>query len=230
MALTDLATVKAFLGIAADVTDHDAQLGQLISGADQAIKRWCRRDLEQATYTEYYSGLGERDLVLRQWPVTSVSDVRLDQAGFFGTRAGSFPESSALTLGTHYVLVFDEGSTSNRGLLRRVGGISSGFGGFWPIEYYRGSLAARRMPVWPQGDGNIKVTYTAGYATVPADLTLAANELVAWLRMTSKRGGMPLQSESLADYSYTLAALQGRPELGSVRQLLAPYRELVIGY
>lgn len=37
----------------------------------------------------------------------------------------------------------------------------------------------RVAATWPFGRRNIRVTYTAGYATVPADVTQAANEIVA---------------------------------------------------
>lgn len=44
-------------------------LNRLIEMADKAIKAYLKRDIEQAHYTEYYSGDGHRDIVLRQRPL-----------------------------------------------------------------------------------------------------------------------------------------------------------------
>lgn len=69
MALSSVTALKYNLGVDQADTSRDALLTQALNGADAAVKRFCKRDLEDAVYTEYYSGHGMRDLVLRQWPV-----------------------------------------------------------------------------------------------------------------------------------------------------------------
>lgn len=55
-----------------------------------------------------------------------------------------------------------------------------------------------------------KVVYTAGYSTIPADLTLVANELTkAILDNTSKDSAVT--EEKIGDYSYKLAASGTNP-------------------
>src|SRR4051794_5140830 len=47
----------------------------LITAASKAVKKYCRRDFEQTSYTELYHGGGPL-LVLRNYPVVSVEAVR----------------------------------------------------------------------------------------------------------------------------------------------------------
>jgi hypothetical protein len=51
-------------------------ISTLISAACRAIQRYCRRDFVQQQYDEVYSGLGDRRLILRQYPLLSVQSVR----------------------------------------------------------------------------------------------------------------------------------------------------------
>jgi len=71
MALTDLATLKIFLGI----TDgsQDSLLAQLVAAADAIVKNYCKRDLELAVYEEYLDGSGVNALALRQRPVRTTT-------------------------------------------------------------------------------------------------------------------------------------------------------------
>ncbi len=64
-------------------------------------------------------------------------------------------------------------------------------------------------PRWPRGRKNIKITYSAGYATIPADLAQACIELVATIHNRRKTGGA--KSESIGDYSITYGDLEASP-------------------
>lgn len=56
------------------------------------------------------------------------------------------------------------------------------------------------------GHQNVLIQYRAGYETIPADVQQVASEMVAVAYRLAKRGGdAALQSESLGDYSYSLA-------------------------
>jgi hypothetical protein len=201
-------------------------LSLLLTGASRLIVTHCKHELEQATYVEYGSGDDRPDLILRQWPVGSVTEVRLDPAGCWGQNASGFPASSVLTAGTDYGLVYDSGTTSKRGILRRVGGSSVGWPLGWPQATGQGKLGGRLLPGWPRGDGNIRVTYVAGYATIPDDLQLACVEMVAWLARNVPVGASVTQ-ESLGSYSYGLGSqmIGTAPELGTVKSLLVAYRD-----
>lgn len=291
-------------------------LNRLIGAADAHIKSWCKQNLEQAFYTEYHSGNGVRDVILRQSPVwlgqttlaSSMNGLTLPQStinvasttgffpglaggtstlnnptpgisvqtgastwayvtytgttstsftgcsggtgtlssssnnsvfspvlwwdagGYYGQAASAFAQTSQLALGSQYVLQMDSGSTrqlARRGLVRRIGGA-----GLWNVfshsaEQIPGKLAARRMPVWPRGDGNIKVTYTAGwpsYSQELRELAYCCAMLVAQM-VRIQPSGQNLGSESMGNYSYSAQQAFETPEMGEIRRVLAPYRE-----
>ncbi len=73
--LTDLAAVKAVLGIAITITDQDVPLGYLVSSVSAVISAYCNRNFGTATYTETYNGSGNSQLWLRQRPIQSVSSL-----------------------------------------------------------------------------------------------------------------------------------------------------------
>ncbi len=221
-------------------------LPTLIPQADRVIKEWCGRDLELTTYpgaatngkgdSGIYSGNNQRDLVLRQYPVQSVISVNVDPNAFGGQNVANgnvpFGPGTLLTQGVQYMLQLDyaEGGqpASSCGMLRKIGGAGFDFfGGYYPYTWGGGKLAAYRMPVWVRGDGNIKVSYTAGFPTIPPDLTNAMGTLVSWF-IRNQPGGAPLTSESLGGYSYSVmsSGMGQAPELGSLRGVLSQYREI----
>lgn len=166
--------------------------------------------------------------------------VYFDPLGAWGSNPNGFADSTILALGTQFSPVMDDdGTTSTRGILRRLGfgGLGGsnpmGWGGFPQWGGGWGKLAATRHVVWPPGDGNLKVVYPAGYDPVPDDLEMAATELTCWMAQTIQNAGMPMQSEGYEGYSYSraLQSLNSNqvPEIGTVRQLLGNYRDIAIG-
>lgn len=230
MAIVSLSDAKLFLGIAVGDTSEDDKLTFMIGMVDRIIKNYCRQNLEQATYTEFFSGDGTRAVVLRQRPIQSITNVWLDNSGYYGTGPSAFASTALLTSGTGYapdwdITLSNAQVVSKSGLLIRIGTI-------WPelnAAYIPGRLTQETGPAY----GNIKVTYVAGYpsAAFPADLKGAACMLVSGMRRSAIFGGMPLSSESITDYSYSLAAVSVNkfPEIGTVRQILNGYREVPLG-
>lgn len=231
--LATLDQVKAQLGITS--VAQDAALSLWNAGADAAVKGYTHRDLEQTTYpgcavggdgdSGYYDGNGSLFLILRQWPVTSVTSVYVDATGRYGENPdGAFASDTLLTYGTDYDLRLDgclPGTTtkcSNSGILRRIGFP-------WPSSWVKryGQILPRQI----QGNGNIRVNYVAGYPTIPVDLIIAVAQIVAVMRSSAKQG-LLLQSETQGAYSYALAqqVLNSMPALGTTRQLLAKYRRV----
>lgn len=206
MALTTLSNVKAKLGITS--TDYDDVLQSLVEQVDALILKYLGRNIETAQYTEYPNGRGTRRIRLKQYPATSVSSVRLDYLRQF------VADSTLLVNGTDYTLV--------NGMLLRLNGV-------WPNA--RENRWGLLYDATVESIGIIKVVYTAGYDTVPADLTLAADMLVSKLFKISEDGEL-LASESLEDYSYSRGgsgdAIDGNPLINDVRGLLAPYKRRLI--
>lgn len=242
MSLTTTTYVKEVLGISG--SSEDTKLAHMLAAAERQIKVWCGFDFESGTYgtsgvavtsgvgdSGYYSGNSSRELVLRMRPVTSITSVYLDPLGRFGDNPdGAYASSTLLVAGTDYVLRWDgtlPGSTtrcSHCGILEKIGGV-------WPGQsiYSRGSI----NPMTEKNQGNIKVTYVAGYTTIPEDLKYAVALVVAKMRQTAPWGGDALTSESYEDYSYKLASGSGSAQnalltLGEVRSILSKYRDIPI--
>ena len=215
MALTTLADLKTYLGITD--TSEDDLLNLLIADADAAILGYIGRTIESATLTEYYSGDGTQMLVLQQRPVTAVTSANVDDGGYAGQASGAFPVATAWTAGEDFFIRTVVENESNTGELVAIKGPGT----------FTGDREPRTWGEWPLGTGNIKVVYTAGYATVPSDLAGACRILAAWMR-ASRENGMPVKSEKLGAYSYTLLEDTGIPELSTIRGLCNRYRNMVM--
>ncbi|MCH9655292.1 MAG: hypothetical protein K0U86_11780 [Planctomycetes bacterium] len=220
MALTDKATIKTLLGISD--TSLDAAIDLMIPQAGAIIKGYLQRNIEQATYTEFYSGSGDKVLLLNQTPVQSITSVHLDSDGYYGDGTEAFPASSVLVEGTDFVLQKDDATNTEVS----KSGIVYHTGKGWPRPSSR--LQGQLTSAPGLGIGNIKVVYVAGWATVPSDIQFAANKLVISMVQSIDHGGR-VESESIEDYSYTLAGFEDEGKfLDSVRGSLAHYKKVVI--
>lgn len=198
-----------------------AQLNAMFLAADQVIKTELGRDIEQANYTHFFNGTGTRALVLKQSPVTAVTSVHINYAGYFGHNTDSpFSSDFLLTDGKDYVLDWDSGAgtISNSGVLLRIGTVWSELN----KSYTQGKVTQEVSPAI----GNIKVLYTAGYNPVPYDLQFAVAQVIAGM-VKLIQYGYPVQSEKIGDYSYKLAnyVLQVNMQpAGSLARILRQYK------
>ena len=234
MAISSLDRVKTLLGISDSTTTYDDLITQLLAGVEAAVEGWCKREFTSATKTEFYTGGGTPRLLLRRRPVSSVSAVYLDLQGNYGQTSGAFAAATLLTAGVDYALEYEATTTAPAGVLRRLSGYPSTWQ-TWPetIFYGGGTLTeGRGGPVWPAVPGCLKITYLAGYSAMPGDLMLAVDQLAAKLYHEGKFGGSvgPISAERLEDYSYERAtlAIESSPAIGSVKQILARYRDIVL--
>lgn len=200
--------LKLHLRIPSTDTSEDALLDQLISNVEASVLRYLKRGpFASTSFTEYYSGDDREMLVLRHRPVTAVSLVRVDPYGYAGQGLDAFPSTTAWTAGTDYFVPQLDASEENGSLI-----VAIGSNGKWPI-----------------GRGNIKITYTAGYATIPDDLTLAVNQMISAIRAGADKGG-PVGSETFGEYSYSLLRGGDLSSLGldavNAGRILAGYREV----
>lgn len=169
MALTTRAAVKAQANIAATDTTYDQQIDKLIDGITSLVKRVLNRDLELRTYTEYYSGDASSILLLRQFPVVSVASIYFDSGSYFGQADNAFPESSKLTEAVDYAVIWGHSGYGATGEIRRINDV-------WST---RTSRTSGRLPDLPPNPiGNIKVTYSAGFAQIPQAIQMAVNSEV----------------------------------------------------
>jgi uncharacterized phiE125 gp8 family phage protein len=76
-ALTTLAEAKAYLRITE--TSEDSLIESLINAVSDQIENYCRRKLKEQTYTdEEYDGTNSASLLLSQFPVSSITSVKID--------------------------------------------------------------------------------------------------------------------------------------------------------
>lgn len=158
--LCQIADVKTYLGIT-NATE-DANLTALIAAASAWIENYCNRVFSQATYTETRNGNNARGIYLYQSPITAVSSVTVDGV--------SIPAAAS---SRNFGFVFDDETVYIQpGIFIAPIVVSGPFG--LPDRFERGVQ-------------NVTVTYTAGYAVIPADLVQACVELVVWKRAKASR-------------------------------------------
>jgi hypothetical protein len=221
MGLVSRSDLKTFLGITD--SSQDTALDLHIEHCSARIESFCKRTFAAATYTDYLIGTGDKFLPLRQRPINSIASIYEDQQAAWGQAPDAFAAATLLTAGTDYAIVKDQSSGASRcGLVYRVNSV-------WPkpLTYKAGVIS----PQLGDGVGNIKVTYNAGYSTIPYDVQQACCFLVAAVKRIAKLG-VPTASEGWEDYNYSLAqaagdALGGLPP--DTLAALASYRTPVIG-
>jgi hypothetical protein len=146
--LTSLPSVREYLKIAASDTTYDSLLTNLIKRSQMLIEKYCGRQFKARDYTEYYDGDGTSKLLLKQWPIVSVTELNMDNARSF--------LSVTQALAADFVIWSEEGYLELLSAADSISGFSEG-----------GSL-------FRYGQQNIKVRYNAGYAAIPEDLELAS--------------------------------------------------------
>lgn len=153
MPLDTLANVKAALGVTG--TADDPLLTQLQTVADSFVETFCGRNFLGGTFTEFHPG-GTRVLLLTNYPVTAVTDLRVDPNREFGADTVLDPD--------RYVV------HAARGVIEHP------TGPFVPLVF-EWAVRADDFPA------AVKVVYTVPTAAVPAAVCCAYADLVGhWFR------------------------------------------------
>lgn len=227
--LTTLNNVKAYIGIGD--TKEDARIRFLINFASGLITNYCNRpfwlaDNEMNPLTELLSGQGDQWLMLKYWPVRSITSIYADDSAYWGASSNPYASSTLLTQGTDYALAVDTiYGTSKRAMILRINGV-------WDTTFMRdGGMLASYIDT---GLGNIKVTYTYGFNSLPDDIVGAATVVVARMR-NSTQFGQAITSEHYEEYSYTLAENKDSDKYGlgylggDISTILAQYTIMSFG-
>lgn len=193
-ALTTRTKVKSYMGITS--TDNDTVIDELITGVTAFIKAYCggRSFLNQAHVETYDSKHGRHKIFLNQLPVTALTAVEY--------RAGTPSTPTWITYNADSYLLY-----GNAGYIHFYGA----------------------LPEAPQG---FRISYTAGYLidfaneftsthTLPADLTMASNEMIATILNTRKSGGITTESTEGQAITYdTMAGAMSK----NVKNILNGYK------
>ena len=197
MPLDTLSNAKASLLVSG--SGDDTLLNQLLGAAESFIQEHTGRSFAGGTFTEYLAAGGSM-LFLQNWPVASVTSLRIDPARQFG----STTERDSTTFAIH----------ANRGVIESIAGP------FLP-PYRKGS------DDWPE---SAKVVYTTATDSVPAAVKQAFADLVGhWYKQakTSADASFLLLTESVngtttKGYSWSLTRGLNIPP--GVLELLEPFR------
>lgn len=75
--MKDLITIdRVRQNLPSAVNSDEPTLSTYLSAASRQVQRYCRRDFASLAYDELYNGTGDRRMLLRQYPLQSVSSVR----------------------------------------------------------------------------------------------------------------------------------------------------------
>jgi uncharacterized phiE125 gp8 family phage protein len=204
MSLDTLTNVKLRLGITTSV--DDSLLSALMDSADDWVAQHCGRDFAGGTFTEYHPA-GTPFVYLRNYPVQSVTSVKVDPAYAFG---------SGTTLpATAYVVHTD------RGLIQSLTG---------PFLPCGPGLPTPGQPPWAQSPRAVQVVYATATGAVPADVKEAYALLVGhWYRHVKTQIAVGFQNVTQQTFAGATAIfakdqIAGLPLPADLFQLLAPYR------
>lgn len=196
MSIDTLANVKQALAVSG--TDDDALIGQLQSAADSFIETFCGRAFAGGTFTEYHPG-GAKVIFMANYPVSGVTDVRVDAAR-------EFDPTTAIPA-DRYVL------HAARGVIESVDGP------FVP------SLPGWEVPAdaFPNA---VRVEYTTATGAIPAAVERAYAELVGhWYRQTKTAATTgQLNLIETAGTVYPWGQSVGFKIPPGVKELLRPFR------
>jgi uncharacterized phiE125 gp8 family phage protein len=169
-------------------TTDDDIISILINACSTAIENYCRRSFYQQVYTnDMYDGNGTKWLNLKNYPVQSVSQVQVN----------------GVTIDPANYVIKNE-----TGVLCRIGPYPNTFTGL---------SISRFSSLWNQGDYNIAVSYTAGFATIPDDLAHACRVYVK-----------SIYNSDVANFSTTFSdgfVFKADAMPTQVRLMLAPYAD-----
>lgn len=207
MALCNIDDVKILAGIPDTDTSQDARLELLINVVSSQIETYCGRTFALTTYTETYSPSNRQMLILRNFPVVSVSSLTNDGATF--------------VQGTDYIF---SPEYANNGMLYREQGWT---GTAVSREYLTSDpVSMKRI---------INIVYAAGYAVIPQDLQYACQLIVLAAYMQARRNnfdGLTSITEGGLSYQWANQSVIAANNNSGFNQLsggiLNKYRRVVV--
>ena len=159
--LVTRAEYKAYQGISS--TTSDVAIDTLITKVSELVKSICRRsfvDYVDEAKVEYSEG-GSNTIELSETPVLSVSS--LEYSSNYGATYNTLTEY------TNYVL----SKTQNNLRPILVASPPPEVIGYTPY-------GSRSNPIFPEAVNGYRITYNAGYETLPEDLKLAVLDLITY--------------------------------------------------
>jgi hypothetical protein len=184
MPLATVANYKAWAGI--NGTGSDAAITLMLAQAEASVRRYAGRDMtngfESANRTETYNGDGSAVLQLREWPITTLTSVEeRDRAGTWTTL-----DADEYRVDTRTGQLYRLGATWGRIVSDFIGGGNNPAFGV--------------SPAWSADPASVRVTYTGGYTTIPADIVAVVYMLIDY-KLANAGGNPSATSETIGVYS-----------------------------
>ncbi len=156
-------------------TSDDSFLNLLIADVQTTIENYCHRHFDVNTYTSEQHNVNHK-IFTKETPIISVLNiVRLD-----GSIINTVPDSNAMT---NYRI----------------------FPGYVELLDYKYVTMGNKLKYVNSEESYVEITYTAGYDTPPADLSLAAIKLIALEYKESREDRLGVEQESEGDVKYVYA-------------------------
>lgn len=220
------AELRVVLGLASSITEEERAVLMLVHReSEQAVRKFLGYDPEQAertvflprgddlsvqygtwdvnsTHAVFDADGGTDELIAPHLPIRSISSLKVDRDGRFGTRSGSFGASTAWTEGVDFYPMYEMEGICRSGIIKA-------------------------QTSWPVVAGSVKLVYTAGLSAdelsgnttnrlvdgsgIAQAVKLTAGRAMEVYMTKRKRGragwiGGNVTSESLGDYSYSVDA------------------------
>lgn len=192
-ALGDVDNVLTLAQVTDPTADQTALATLLVDHASAAIRNYTGLTITTATTTDRFAGVWGPVLSLRQWPVTAVSAVKVNTTTITGWEWDGMNGIRRNAIGT---------ASHIQDVERRQGASLSGPAGSWG------------------GPANtVEVTYTHGWATVPADIAAICEGMAASAFATP----IGVRSEQLGSYAVTYTVESSG---SSVRMTILEARQL----
>ena len=193
--LVGLGETREHLNLANGDRTHDAELMRLIDAITPVVEH-LTGPVVQRVYQETYDG-GSSFISVRHRPIVQVNQV----VEYRGPIPYELTQVASNDLGTIYSYEFE---TTGRIVRRTVGG---------------------GMTTFPGGAQTVRINYTAGYQTVPANIRMGCLELIRVNYQQTQQAGHPMFGGGGGDDSVVPGVvLMGFFLPNRVKELLAPSR------
>lgn len=189
MALVTLNEVKTYLKITSS-TD-DVRLEALITYAQKLIESYCGRELEAASYTEYFDG-GRPSVFVARVPINNVTSVSeydgVDYVLLNGPNSdGSLYNTQSNTTTIQYTFYTETGEITKL--------VGDGTGVL--------NLDLAGFSVFNNFTKGVKIIYNGGYVNVPADLKLCLMDVVKMLHKDWQSQSLTFQGETVRQHDFS---------------------------
>lgn len=175
----------------------DSFINLLIADVQATIENYCHRHFDVNTYTSEQHNINHK-IFTKETPIISVSNiVRLD-----GSIINTIPDSNDMT---NYRI----------------------FPGYVELLDYKYVTMGNRLKYVNNEESYVEITYTAGYDTPPADLSLAAIKLIALEYKESREDRLGVEQESEGDVKYTYSKKDSEMPL-NISAVLDRYKRVSI--